>query len=144
MYQFSRAIFRAVEPDIHAAPSGFDRAQIHLKVLQACEYAVERLATDAHFADPPRWLFREIRQHFLIQHQARVRRVIELHLELAHRHFTHMPRVGLDPAGNPLVCHALTRSGTPCQREPVPPSLYCPSHKHLDETVPQHDVLAAA
>ena len=35
--------------------------------------------------------------------------------------------------GAPLACHASTRKGTPCQRDPLPGSKYCPSHKHLEE-----------
>lgn len=33
----------------------------------------------------------------------------------------------------PRQCHAHTRKGTPCQREPLPCRDYCPSHKHLED-----------
>jgi len=37
--------------------------------------------------------------------------------------------------GSPLCCHATTRRGTSCLRVPLAGSKYCPSHKHLEESL---------
>jgi hypothetical protein len=133
MYHFSRSIYRELAADVVEDP----RCGIvsnRLKVLQACEATVERLATDRHyFARPARTLFRDVRVHFPISAQVRVYRVIEHHLRLAAEYVEQREREGLGLDGRPLSCHASTRKGTPCQREPLPGSKYCPSHKHLEE-----------
>jgi hypothetical protein len=36
--------------------------------------------------------------------------------------------------GTPRRCQAMTRKSTPCARQPLPGSDYCPSHQHLNET----------
>jgi hypothetical protein len=46
--------------------------------------------------------------------------------------------------GQERHCLASTRKGTPCQREPLPGMDYCPSHKHLEETIELREVEAAA
>jgi hypothetical protein len=133
MYHFSRSIYRELAPDVVEDP----RCGIvsnRLKLLQACEATVERLATDRHyFARPARTLFRDVRVHFPISAQVRVYRVIEHHMRLATEYVEQREREGLGLDGRPLSCHASTRKGTPCQREPLPGSKYCPSHKHLEE-----------
>jgi hypothetical protein len=58
--------------------------------------------------------------------------VIERHMRLAAEYVDTQARVGNSLTGAPLICHATTRRGTACQREPLPGSRYCPSHKHLD------------
>ena len=46
--------------------------------------------------------------------------------------------------GQQRDCLASTRSGAPCQREPLPGRDYCPSDKHLEETIEVREVEAAA
>jgi hypothetical protein len=133
MYHFSRSIYRELAGDVIEDPRR-GIVSNRLKVLQACEAAVERLATDRHyFAHPARTLFRDVRVHFPICAQIRVFRVIEHHMRLAAEYVEQREREGLSLDGRPLSCHASTRKGTPCQREPLPGSKYCPSHKHLEE-----------
>ena len=60
--------------------------------------------------------------------------VIERHIERIEEFLDSLPAdVTLD--GQQRNCLASTRKGTPCQREPLPGMDYCPSHKHLEETV---------
>jgi hypothetical protein len=133
MYHFSRSIYRELAPDVIEDP-GYGIVSNRLKVLQACEAAVERLATDRHyFARPARTLFRDVRAHFPISAQLRVYRIVEHYMRLATEYVEQREREGISLDGKPLSCHASTRKGTPCQREPLPGSKYCPSHKHLEE-----------
>jgi hypothetical protein len=133
MYQFSRSMYRELAADVvsdRAAREANGRA----KLLQACEAAVQRLATDRHyFARPARTLFRDVRSLFPMSRQLRVYEVIERHMALACEYVDCAARAGVRLDGAPLSCHATTRRGTACQRVPVPGSQYCPSHKHLDE-----------
>ena len=89
-------------------------------VLDACEGTIRRLTCDGrYFARPARSLFIEVRTHFSMRDQLRVWKVIETNIELALEHLARLPEgVGLD--GVPRQCHAHTRKGTPCQREPLP------------------------
>jgi hypothetical protein len=61
--------------------------------------------------------------------------VIERHMRLAADYVDRQARGGHSLTGEPLICHATTRRGTACQREPLPGSRYCPSHKHLDDEI---------
>jgi hypothetical protein len=61
--------------------------------------------------------------------------VIERHMRLAADYVDLQARGGHSLTGAPLICHATTRRGTPCQREPLPGCRYCPSHKHLDDEI---------
>jgi hypothetical protein len=104
---------------------------------------VERLANDRHyFAKPARTLFNDVRMHFPMSAQARVWRVISTHVAAADEELSRQPPQHLDLHGNPLVCRATTRRGTPCQRAPLPRNGYCPSHQHLAET--EHTAILAA
>ena len=38
------------------------------------------------------------------------------------------------PVETPRHCQATTRKGTPCHRQPLVRSEYCPSHQHLTES----------
>jgi len=132
MYQFSRSIYRelsgVVVQDPRLGPTGNKQ-----RLLHSCEAAVERLASDRHyFARPARTLFNDVRTLFPLDKQLRVYSVIERHMRLAADYVDMCARQGESLNGMPLVCHATTRRGTPCQREPLPGSRYCPSHKHLD------------
>jgi hypothetical protein len=133
MYQFSRSMYRElaefVVPDQN---SGVGASKARL--LSSCEAAVERLASDRHyFARPARTLFNDVRMLFPLSRQMVAFSVIERHMRLAADYVDLQARVGHSLTGAPLICHATTRRGTPCQREPLPGSRYCPSHKHLDD-----------
>jgi hypothetical protein len=136
MYQFSRAIYRELAPLL--APShvhGCVQARDQAHVLHRCEAAVERLVTDRHyFARPARSLFNDVRSYFPMGSQIQVFRVVSHYMDLAQEFAARQPRAGYDANGNPLVCRATTRKGTPCQRTPLPHNGYCPSHQHLAAT----------
>ena len=129
MYQLSRAIYRELASDIATGKRG------HAEVLQACERAVERLATDRHyFAQPARTLYRDVRPHFPLHAQAHVWAVVQQYMEVSDQLLISLTAGGRDAFGNPLKCRSTTRRGTPCQRIPVHENGYCPSHQHLAET----------
>lgn len=131
MYQFSRSIYRELSPYVveKRYPAGQTNRQ---KVLEASEATIRRLALDRrYFARPARTLFNDIRVYFPINEQRRVYRVIERNLSLAAEFLDRVPdALGI---GGPARCQATTRKGRSCQREPLPGSGYCPSHKHLEE-----------
>ena len=133
MYQFSRSMYREladfVQPD-----HGYAVVDAKARLLTSCEAAVERLAADRHyFARPARSLFNDVRMLFPLNKQLVAFSVIERHMRLAADWVDLQARTGHSVTGAPLICHATTRRGTPCQREPLPGSRYCPSHKHLDD-----------
>jgi len=135
MYQFSRAIYRELAPEIIDAPPGVPAAHNHEAVLRACEAVVERLATDRHyFARPARTLFNDIRSNFPVCRQEQVLHVVEHYMALADEFVAALPAAGVDAQGNPRQCRAVTRKGTACQRTPLAANGYCPSHQHLAET----------
>ena len=85
MYQFSRAIYRELAPYITGSRPDA-RGADHKHVLDACESAVERLATDRHyFAKPARTLFYDIRTYFPMSAQERVLQTVCLYIGLAQR-----------------------------------------------------------
>jgi hypothetical protein len=135
MYQFSRSMYRELAE--FAVP--MDNCKVgatKTRLLSSCEAAVERLASDRHyFAKPARTLFNDVRMLFPLSKQLVVFSVIERHMRLATDYVDMQARTGTSLTGVPLVCHATTRRGTPCQREPLPGSRYCPSHKHLDDEI---------
>jgi len=135
MYRFSRSIYRELAPRVvedERDPAGCRNKQ---QVLDACEAAIRRLAYDRrYFARPARSLFNEVRVHFAMGDQLRVWTVIERNVTLALEFMERLPEsLGLDEEAR--SCRAQTRKGTPCQREPLPGKDYCPSHKHLEETL---------
>jgi hypothetical protein len=108
----------------------------HQRLLDACEATMRRLAYDRrYFAHPARSLFGEVRMLFPIQEQDRVFRVIDRNIKLALEHLARLPEGGIGLDGQPSECRAHTRKGTPCQRQPLPGRDYCPSHKHLEESL---------
>jgi hypothetical protein len=132
MYRFSRSIYREVAPRIgETDPEALSASR--LKVLEACEATMRRMACDRkYFARPAKTLFTEIREHFPLAEQVYVYMVVERYVQLANEHLEQLPPdVVLD--GQVRECHASTRKGTPCQREPLPGRDFCPSHKHLEE-----------
>src|SRR5437899_1795784 len=136
MYQFSRAIYRELAPRISPPPVGAGAASNHVAVLQACERAVTRLATDRHhFARPARTLFCDIRAYFPMSAQAHVHRVVCRYMDYAQRFIAAHPLEGYSAvSGAPPQCRATTRKGAPCQRVPIARNGYCPSHQHLADT----------
>lgn len=135
MYQFSRGIYRELAPLVEARNGGRYALDDQVQVLHACEAAVKRLATDRHyFAKPARTLFSDIRSYFPVSRQEQVYAVIARYMTLADEFITALPPAGCDADGNPLVCRAMTRKGTACQRTPLPRNGYCPSHQHLADT----------
>ncbi len=146
MYQFSRAIYRELAGEI--VESEQKHAYLnHQRVLQACEDAMERLATDRHyFAHPARTLFQNIRVYFPLSAQRRVWSVRGALHALGRRVPARPGADGFDIHGKPLLCRASTRKGTQCQRTPLASNGYCPSHQHLAETdeLSEFDELQAA
>jgi hypothetical protein len=137
MYQFSRAIYRELAPQVvedRRDPTGCRNKQA---VLDSCETAIRRLTFDGrYFARPARSLFREIRPHFRMSDQLRVWRVVQANIDLAREFISRFPsEASVD--GPPPQCQAFTRQGTACQRTPLPGRDYCPSHKHLEEAEEQ-------
>lgn len=133
MYQFSRAIYRQLSEEVGPG-SAAARCAARQRLLEECEAAMERLATDRHyFARPVRTLFNDTRCLFPMSSQKRVYSVIEHQVRMAVEYVDSQAREGVTFDGSPLCCHATTRKGTSCQRVPLPGSKYCPSHKHLDE-----------
>jgi hypothetical protein len=139
MYRFSRSIYRELAPYViegDEEPLGPTNRQ---RVLDSCEAAIRRLAYDRrYFATPARTLFNDVRMHFAMGDQLRVRMVIERHMKLAVEFLESLPEGALD--GRERHCNAHTRQGTPCRREPLPGRDYCPSHKHLEETFEKAEV----
>jgi hypothetical protein len=134
MYRFSRSMYRELAPYVvedERDPTGCTNKQ-HL--LDSCEAAIRRLAYDRdYFARPARSLFNDVRSHFAMGDQLRVRVVIERHIRLAIGFLESLPDDVL-LGGQVRACKAHTRQGTPCQRDPLPGRDYCPSHKHLEVT----------
>ncbi len=134
MYRFSRSIYRELAPLViedDADPAG---CRNKIRVLDACEGTIRRMTCDGrYFARPARSLFNEVRCDFAMRDQLKVWRVIETNIALALEHLSKLPE-GAILDGVPRQCHAHTRKGTPCQREPLPGRDYCPSHKHLEDT----------
>ncbi len=131
LYQFSRSIYRELAAEVtdDGRNHGTQNRQLF---LQACERAMDRLASDRHyFARPARSLFNEVRIYFPIRAQLKVLRVIERHTELALEYVEYHARAGLNLDGSPMSCRSTTRKGSPCQRTPLPGTHYCPSHQHL-------------
>lgn len=131
MYQFSRSIYRELAAEVtdDGRNHGTQNRQLF---LQACERAIDRLATDpVYFARPARSLFNEVRVYFPIRSQLKVLRTVERYMTLASEYVEYHAASGLNLDGTPMACHATTRRGTPCQRAPLPATHYCPSHQHL-------------
>ena len=136
MYQFSRAIYRELAPQIVAPPPSAAPTANHAAVLRACEQVITRLATDRHyFARPARTLFFDIRSYFPMAAQGHVLRVINRYMGYAQLFVAEHPHEGYTAvSGAPPQCRATTRKGAACQRTPLPRNGYCPSHQHLADT----------
>ena len=132
MYQFSRSIYRELAPKVIEESGACARKQ---RVLDACESTMQRLADDRrYFAKPTKALFADLRNHFPINEQLFVYRVVDRNVRMA---LEYLETVSVEDLALTGVreCRAHTRRGTPCQREPLPSRDYCPSHKHLEENL---------
>jgi hypothetical protein len=136
MYQFSRAIYRELSPQILAPAPGHPAASNHAAVLNACEAVITRMAVDRHyFARPERTLFCDIRSYFPMSAQARVHSVVSQYVGYAEQFLREHPHEGYTAvSGAPPRCRATTRKGSACQRTPLARNGYCPSHQHLADT----------
>lgn len=128
VYQFSRAIFRDLQPHLESEEAGS-------AVLAAAEEMVERLADGTAPRHPVRELFRTVRIHVGLEAQLHALRVIDHYLGIEQAVCAERRRRGLDAFGRPLPCAATTRTGSPCARRPVDGTGYCPSHRHLGRTL---------
>jgi hypothetical protein len=144
MYQFSRAIYRELAPYITESRPDADESN-HKHVLDACESAMERLATDRHyFAKPARTLFCDIRTYFPMGAQERVLHTVCCYVSLAQRFLVEHPvEAHAAVSDEPPTCRATTRKGSTCQRVPLPHNGYCPSHQHLADTEHSERLAAA-
>jgi hypothetical protein len=145
MYQFSRAIYRELAPQIVTPAHGAPATANHIAVLRACEQVITRLATDRHyFAHPARTLFSDVRNYFPMSAQGHVHRVIARYMGFAQQYLTEHPLEGYAAvSGAPPQCRATTRKGSACQRTPLAHNGYCPSHQHLADTE-DRELIAAA
>jgi len=134
MYQFSRGIYRELAPLVERRNGGRGYLEDQLRVLDACESAIRRLASDRqYFAKPARTLFGDVRSFFPVARQHHVYRVIDHYVTLAtsfsrrsagrlRRRRQPSSMSGDDAQGNALPAHSAVANG------------YCPSHQHLAET----------
>ena len=136
MYQFSRAIYRELAPQILAPAARGPGRSNHAAVLQRM-----RGRDHAHGDRSP--LLRPPRAHALLRHpqllpdvaQARVHMVVTRYLGLAQQFLEEHPHEGYTAvSGAPPRCRATTRKGSACQRTPLARNGYCPSHQHLADT----------
>jgi len=136
MYQFSRAIYRELVSRISPPGLGASPTTNQTAVLNACEQAVTRLATERHyFARPARTLFSDIRRYFSMSDQAYVHHVVSRYMDYAEQFLVEHPNEGYTAiSGAPPQCRATTRKGSACQRTPLAHNGYCPSHQHLAAT----------
>jgi hypothetical protein len=130
VYQLSRSLYRELStmlPSPNGAPEE-ERRRDRRYLLETCEAAVRRVVLKPDMcARPARSLFRDVRHLFAVDAQADVWRVVEFHIEAGHRLADRMQQTLR------RECPAVTRNGTPCQREPRPGQRYCPSHYGLAE-----------
>ena len=145
MYQFSRAIYRELAPYITESRPDAEGGSNHKHVLDACESAMERLATDRHyFAKPARTLFCDIRTYFPMGAQERVLQTVSRYVAIAQRFLVEHPvEAHAAVTDEPPACRATTRKGSTCQRVPLPHNGYCPSHQHLADTEHSERLAAA-
>jgi hypothetical protein len=103
-------------------------------VLESCEQTMDRIADDwRYFHHPDRFLFEQVRAYFPITDQLVVYNLIAKHVERALQVTKTYAARGYKPDGTRLRCRATTRRSTPCMRNIVPGTEYCPSHQHLAE-----------
>jgi uncharacterized membrane protein YccC len=132
MYALSRSLYRDLAPmlthSVETAEGRADRQQL----LTACEQSIRRLVLEPdNYAHPVRSLFREVQHLIPLTVQVNALEIVRVHVEAGRE---------LSRQLQPMMrreCAALTKRGTPCQREPEPGQRFCPSHRHLDlEEIP--------
>ena len=102
MYQFSRAIYRELAPQIVAPAAGRPGRRQPRAVLRACEAVVTRLATDRHyFARPERTLFCDIRNYFPMSAQSHVHQVVCRYVSYAQEYLTRTRTRATPPSAAP-------------------------------------------
>lgn len=135
-HHLSRSLYRQLAPMLANSATHRDLGHSRQRLLDACEGAMKRLATDPdYFAYPTRSLFRDMQPLFPISAQLQVLRIVERDL---------MQAVVALEEERALIrrdCAALTRRSSPCRREPVGTAKYCPSHRHLES---EAEVLSTA
>lgn len=134
MYELSRDLYRALKPSMISDPRTPGRSERLL--LAACEHSIERIARDLRrYPRPARHLFSQVRFLFPLQDQLQIYRVMEERLAEALEHLE--AEAGPDAGrSSALRCASINRKGKPCGREPLRGSRFCPSHKHLEATMP--------
>jgi hypothetical protein len=125
VYQVSRSLYRRLVPHVPIALEPETAEELRTRLLDACEMTVRRVEAEPDFARPERYLFEQVRTYFPFAEQPVVRKLIDIHMDLARQLREQMPPERSE-------CAAFTRQGTPCRREPRPGSEYCPSHRHLE------------
>ena len=134
MYQYSRAIYRALKDQIDPYSDRETQLESRRAVLEACEQTMERLASDPlYFAKPERALFQDIRRYFPITVQAQVAWAVSQGVDAAVGFVEDQIEAGAFDGGV-ARCRATTRKGKACQRTPLPNRDYCPSHQHLERS----------
>ncbi len=145
MYEFSRAIYREIAPHVLEDRPWSQVESNKELVLRACEATMHRILHDGrHFSRPARALFGDVRVYFSVRDQLRVYMAIERHVARAVAYVASLPPEELIAHGVRRECEATTRKGTPCRRQPLPRSEYCPSHQHLCEGLEELSELVAA
>jgi len=132
MYQYSRAIYRAIKDLIDPYATKTTQLEYRRAVLVECELTMGRLADDPHyFARPDRALFADIRRYFPVPNPAQGAWSVREGAGAAPTFIEQQIEAGLLDGGI-ARCHATTRKGNACQRTPLPGRDYCPSHQHLE------------
>ena len=132
MYQYSRAIYRAIKDLTDPYVDAATQLEYRRAVLTSCEQTMGRLASDPHyFANPDRTLFQDIRRYFPISTKAQVAWAVNKVVGAACAFIQEQIEAGAFDGGV-ARCRATTRKGKPCQRTPLPEREYCPSHQHLE------------
>jgi hypothetical protein len=125
-HHLSRSLYRRLAPMLEKDASHPDLGDSRLRLLDACEETMKRLAADPdYFAYPTRSLFRDIQPLFPISAQLRVLKIVDRDLMRA------AIVLEQERALTRRDCAALTRRSSPNRREPVGADRYCPSHRHL-------------
>ena len=149
MYQFSRAIYRELAPEIiEAPPPGAPRTQ----QPRAPSCARARRSSSA---SPPTATTSPIPRARCSATSARTSRcpprstcyqVVSRYMRLRRSGSSPSTRTRATrpSAATPPQCRATTRKGAACQRMPLPHNGYCPSHQHLADTEDRELELAAA
>jgi len=130
MYDHSREVYRRLRSLL--APDPRHPGMRERQLLAGCQQIVVELASEGGKAHRPApRLFGRVRHLFPAHAQLVAYSLIEAELErVAGAMVDEARQEGRD---NLLVCAGTTRRGKLCRREPLRGSLYCPSHRHLED-----------